>query len=117
MDLIGRGRQTGSGGYEAVAADYDWTEATRTGTEADVTFLRNGPLVLALHRVGRGAILERGLLDHVSIRVDAVTYTAIKGQVLMQSMELIASAETAFAFRDPMGVTWEITLQSLPDFM
>jgi len=117
MDLVGRGRRAGTGGYEAVELDYRWDEAARAGREADVSFLRNGPLVLALHRVGRGARLDRGVLDHISIRVDAVTFTAIKGQVLMQSMELIASAETAFAFRDPLGITWELTLQSLPDFM
>ena len=117
MDIVGRGQRNSVGGFDALDASYSWDEATRTGQEADVTFLRNGPLVLALHRQGRGARLERGLLDHISIRVDAVTYTAIKGQVLMQSMELIASAETAFAFRDPLGITWEISLQNIPDFM
>jgi catechol 2,3-dioxygenase-like lactoylglutathione lyase family enzyme len=117
MDIVGRGRLNGSGGYDAVDPGYNWADAVKTGTEADVTFMRNGPVVLALHRVGRGARLDRGLLDHISIRVDAVTFTAIKGQVLMRSMELLESAETAFAFRDPIGVTWEITLQSIPDFM
>lgn len=117
MDVVGRGRLNDSGGYDAVEPDFNWADARAAGQEADISFLRNGPLVLALHRVGRGARLERGLLDHISIRVDAVTFTAIKGQVLMRSMELLESAETAFAFRDPIGVTWEITLQSVPDFM
>lgn len=118
MDIVGRGQRNSVGGFDAIDAGYNWGEATRKGEEADVSFLRNGPLVLALHRQGRGARLERGLLDHISIRVDAVTFTAIKGQVLMQqSMELITSAETAFAFRDPIGITWEISLQSIPDFM
>jgi catechol 2,3-dioxygenase-like lactoylglutathione lyase family enzyme len=117
MDIVGRARQSVAGGYEALGADYDWAEATRTGKEADVTFLRNGPLVLALQRLGRGARLERGLLDHVSVRVDATTFTRLKGQVLIRSMELIASAETAFAFRDPIGLTWEISLQNVPEFM
>jgi catechol 2,3-dioxygenase-like lactoylglutathione lyase family enzyme len=118
MDLVGRARRNGAGGYNAVEPDYSWEEATRKGREADISFLRNGPLVLALHRQGRGARLDRDLLDHISIRVDAVTFTAIKGQVLMQqAMEVVASTETAFAFRDPMGITWEIVLQSVPDFM
>lgn len=117
MDIVGRGKLNSAGGYDAVDPGYKWVDATRAGAEADVTFMRNGPVVLALHRVGRGARLDRGLLDHISIRVDAVTFTSIKGQVLMRSMELLESAETAFAFRDPIGVTWEITLQSLPDFM
>lgn len=116
MDLVGRGRRNSSGGFDAVEPAFKWDDAIQAGREADVSFLRNGPLVLALHRLGRGARIERGVLDHVSIRVDAVTFTALKGQVLMQSMQLVESAETAFAFRDPYGVTWEITLQSLPDF-
>lgn len=117
MDIVGRGRRNGAGGFDAVDAGYSWSEATRKGEEADVTFVRNGPLVLALHRLGRGARLDRGVLDHLAIRVDAVTFTALKGQVLMQSMEMLGSAETSFTFRDPIGVTWEITLQSLPEFI
>jgi hypothetical protein len=79
--------------------------------------MRNGPLVIALQRLGRGARIERGLLDHISIRVDAATFTTIKSQVLMRSMEVIGSEETAFAFRDPLGITWEIALQSVPEFI
>jgi catechol 2,3-dioxygenase-like lactoylglutathione lyase family enzyme len=117
MDLLGRARQSPQGGYTTLNGDYSWDEARRTGQEADVTFLRNGPLTLALQSLGRGARLERGLLDHISIRVDATTYLNLKGQVLMRSYELIASAESAFAFRDPFGATWEITLQGSASVM
>lgn len=117
MELIGRARHSTHGGYTALNGHYSWDEAARTGQEADVTFLRNGPLTIALQRVGRGARLERGLLDHISVRVDATTYMNLKGQVLMRSYELIASAETAFAFRDPFGITWEITLQGSSSVM
>lgn len=116
MDIVGRARQMG-GGFDLLPANFSWPDAIRKGEEPDVTFMRNGPLVLAVQRLGRGARLERGVLDHISVRVDATTYTAVKGQVLMRSMELIASAETAFAFRDPHGITWELTLQSVPEFM
>lgn len=117
MDIVGRARRGANGDFESLDASYSWTDATVAGEEADVTFMRNGPLVLALQRLGRGARLERGLLDHISFRVDATTFTTIKGQVLMRSMEVIGSAETAFAFKDPMGITWEITLQSVPEFL
>jgi catechol 2,3-dioxygenase-like lactoylglutathione lyase family enzyme len=111
MEVVGRARRSPQGGYTSLNGNYSWDEATRTGQEADVTFLRNGPLTLALQRLGRGARLEWGLLDHISIRVDATTFINLKGQVLIRSYELLASAETAFAFRDPFGTTWEITLQ------
>jgi catechol 2,3-dioxygenase-like lactoylglutathione lyase family enzyme len=117
MDVVGRGRRNADGEMIALSSSYSWREVLQTGQEADVTFMRNGPLVISLERLGRGARLERGLLDHISIRVDATTFTSLKGQVLMRSMELIESAETAFAFRDPLGVTWEIALQSVPEFI
>jgi catechol 2,3-dioxygenase-like lactoylglutathione lyase family enzyme len=117
MDIVGRARQSADGAFHTLPTGYSWPEATRLGQEADVAFLRNGPLVLALQRLGRGARLERGLLDHISIRVDATTFTALKGQILMRSMEVVAAAETALAFRDPHGITWELSLQNVPEFM
>jgi catechol 2,3-dioxygenase-like lactoylglutathione lyase family enzyme len=111
MEILGRARRTPYGGYVALNGSYSWEEAARTGQEADVTFLRNGPLTIALQRLGRSARLEPGLFDHISVRVDATTFLGIKGQVLMRSYEVLASSETAFAFRDPFGVTWEITVQ------
>ena len=117
MDVVGRARRGNDGVLESLDNTYSWPEATRNGQEADVTFMRNGPLVIALQRLGRGAHLERGLLDHISIRVDAATFTAIKGQVLMRSMEVVGSEKTAFAFRDPLGITWEIALQTVPEFI
>jgi catechol 2,3-dioxygenase-like lactoylglutathione lyase family enzyme len=117
MDVLGRARRSAQGGYTTLNGSYSWEEATRTGQEADVTFLRNGPLTLALQRLGRGARLEWGLLDHISIRVDASTFINLKGQVLMRSYELLASSETAFVFRDPFGTPWEITLQGSTSVM
>jgi catechol 2,3-dioxygenase-like lactoylglutathione lyase family enzyme len=111
MDVLGRARRSPQGGYTSLNGSYSWDEARKTGQTADVTFLRNGPLTLALQSLGLGARLEWGLLDHISIRVDATTYLNLKGQVLMRSYELLASEETAFVFRDPFGASWEITLQ------
>jgi catechol 2,3-dioxygenase-like lactoylglutathione lyase family enzyme len=111
MDILGRARRSAQGGYTSLNGNYSWDEARKTGQTADVTFLRNGPLTLALQSLGLGARLEWGLLDHISIRVDATTYLNLKGQVLMRSYELLASEETAFVFRDPFGASWEITLQ------
>jgi catechol 2,3-dioxygenase-like lactoylglutathione lyase family enzyme len=114
MAIVGRARAAGNGVVEAFDASYSWSAANAAGLPATVSFLRNGPLVLAVQSLGRGARLERGVLDHVSIRVDAQTFNALKGQILMRSMEVLATAETSILFRDPFFVTWEITLQSLP---
>ena len=61
--------------------------------------------------------LCRAAASNISIRVDATTFINLKGQVLMRSYELLASAETAFAFRDPFGTTWEMTLQGSTSVM
>jgi catechol 2,3-dioxygenase-like lactoylglutathione lyase family enzyme len=119
MGLLGRARRDARGAFAPINGDYRWEEAVRTGTEADVSFMANGPVALALHRVGRGARLERGILDHVSVAVDAHTYATLKGEVLMRSMQTLASGDAAFTFRDPFGVAWEVTVQGsvgrLPD--
>ena len=113
MDIVGRARPTGAGGVETLDAAYSWGSANAAGNPATVTFLRNGPLVLAVQSLGRGARIERGVLDHV----DASAFNALKGQILMRSMEVLATAETSIIFRDPFFMTWEITLQTLPTFM
>ena len=111
MALEGRLRRGPRGGLVTVDGDYRWDDAVRTGTEADVTFLRNGPIALALHRVGRGARLDRSILNHLSVAVDAATYSTLKGEVLMRSMQTLHSADASFTFRDPFGLAWEIAIQ------
>jgi catechol 2,3-dioxygenase-like lactoylglutathione lyase family enzyme len=111
MDLVARGRKTTAGEY-ALAEGALPAGAAISGTERMVSFLRNGPLVIALESIGRGARIERTVLSHISVRVDATTFTNLKGQILMRSYEILESAQTAFAFRDPFSIVWEITLQN-----
>ena len=105
MDVVAREKR-GANGYEP-AADV---------AAADVVFLRNGPLVIALHRNPAGARLERSILDHISIELDATSYQRIKGAALMRGYEFVANADTAAAFRDPFGVVWEIAVAGNPSF-
>lgn len=111
MELMARARRDDRGAYDPVDGDYRWDEAVRTGTEADVSFLAGGPLTLALHRAGRGARLERGLLDHLSVSVDAVTFTNLKGEVLLRPLTVLRSGDAAVTFRDPFGLVWEVTVR------
>ena len=114
MDIVGRARNAGDGVLETFDASYSWSAANAAGIPATVTFLRNGPLVLAVQALGRGARIERGVLDHISLRVDATAFNALKGQILIRSMETLATTETTIIFRDPFFLTWELTLQNLP---
>jgi catechol 2,3-dioxygenase-like lactoylglutathione lyase family enzyme len=111
MELLGRARRDGRGRAEPLNGDYRWDEAVRTGAQADVTYLRNGPLTLALERVGLGVRMERfSVLDRISLAVDGTTFTRLKGEILMRAYETLAVGETSIVFRDPFSVPWELTV-------
>ncbi|MGI8644656.1 MAG: VOC family protein [Thermomicrobiales bacterium] len=116
MDVLGRARRTGRGGYEPVTDHYDEAEAIRTGTEADVSFLRGGEVTLAVQRAGRAARIDRAtsLLDHISVGVDATTFSNLRGEVLLHGMDPMAVTDNAITFRDPFGIAWEVAVQGTP---
>ena len=113
FDLLGRARVENDETVP-VGDDFDWDVEGDHG--ADVSYLQNGPLTLAVHRVGLGGRIDRALLEHIAIRVDATSFTRIKGQALMRSLEVIGQSETDFAFRDPFNVVWDLNLAGNPVF-
>jgi len=113
MDVLGRARLS-EAGQTALPVDFAWESSADDG--ADIVYLQNGPLVLALHRVGLGARIERSLLEHISLRVDASSFTRIKGVALMRGYEVVGQSETDFAFRDPFNVVWDLNLAGNPEF-
>ena len=61
--------------------------------------------------MGRGARLERGVVDHVPIRVDATTFATLKAEALVRPLTVLASTDTSFTFRDPFGLVWELMIE------
>jgi hypothetical protein len=115
MTLLGRVRRGPDGAMLPLPRDYSWEQAMQTGELADTTFLANGPLVLAVQRMGLGVILNQGVLEMVSLGVDSHTFAELKGAVLMRSLTVLRSDAASFVFRDPMNVNWEIAvLGSVP---
>lgn len=112
MELLGRERRDRHGALHALNGDYRWDDAVRTGTEADVTYMGAVPLTLALCRAGRGARLEAGVLDHLSVSVDAVTFATLKGEVLMRPLTVLGTGDASVTFRDPFGLVWEVTVRA-----
>jgi catechol 2,3-dioxygenase-like lactoylglutathione lyase family enzyme len=111
MDLLGRTRVDAHGRVQPLDGDYRWDEAMRTGQVADVAYMRNGPVTLALQRAGRGARLERyTVLDRISLTLDGATFTRLKAEILMRGFETFAVGETSIVFRDPFAVPWELTV-------
>lgn len=111
MELLGRGRTTDEGQFEVLDGGFSWEEARRTGTEADVSIVRNGPVTLALQRAGGGARLDRGVIERLSVTVDATTFANLKGEALMRPLTILATSNNSFSFLDPFGVVWEMTVQ------
>ena len=118
LQVVGRANYDADGKYRLIPGEYDWERAIVTETVAEESFVRNGNLVLGLHRVGSGARLERTNLDRISIQVDAASYRRIKAKVLINSLEFLGETQASFKIRDPFGVPWEISLQGLlPDLL
>lgn len=116
LEVVARTKSDDMGAYRLLSSDYNAIDAVMTNEMADDSFLRNGALLIALHRVGRGARIERTLIDRVSIRVDAGTFSRLRGQILMRNYENLGGGQTYFAFRDPYGVPWEVTMAgALPE--
>lgn len=112
MELVGRLRRNEQGVFDAVDRDYRWDEAIATGREAEVSFLRNGALTLALQNVGRGVRLGRNTLDHIAVRVDASTFVNLRGEALVRPMTILRNEDRYFEFRDPFGIAWMLTVDS-----
>jgi catechol 2,3-dioxygenase-like lactoylglutathione lyase family enzyme len=116
LEVVARTKSDDKGAYRLLSADYDHVNALMTDELADDSFLRNGALLIALHRLGRGARIERTMIDRVSIRVDGETFSRLRGQALMRNYENLGGGQTYFSFRDPYGVPWEVTVAgALPE--
>lgn len=110
MRLLGRMRRGPDDVMRPLPQDYSWQQALQTGELADTSFLANGPLVLAVQRMGLGVMLNQGVLDMVSLGVDSHTFAQLKGAVLMRNLTVLRSDAASFVFRDPMNVNWEIAV-------
>jgi hypothetical protein len=113
-DLLGltirqRLRQDRSGEWIEIGSDYDHATAAQDGTEADIAFLANGALHIALMRVGRSIRLDyANVVNELSITVSPGTAARIKALVLMRNYTMLTSTGPAFGFRDPFGVVWNV---------
>ena len=111
MRVVGRSRRGADSRYERLPEAETERNDGRIERDAAVTFLRNGPLTLALLWVGGGARLERGVVDHLSVAVDAATFATLKGEALMRPLTIIHGSDASITILDPFGVTWEVTVR------
>jgi len=109
LQLDGRMRQDEGGIWHNVDPADDHGYAPWTGSQADLSFMHNGPLNVALRRAGRAARLEYALVSNrVAVAMEPAAAAAIKAKVLVRGHTLLASEGPEFTFRDPYGVAWSI---------
>jgi hypothetical protein len=102
-------RQDPFGTWEELDAGYDHATAAQDNTEADVTFMHNGPLNVALVRAGRAARLDYGTVNNqIRISMETAAAARVKALALMRGYTMLSSAGPSFAFRDPFGVAWNV---------
>ena len=109
--LVDRADRHDDGSYIWHGAEYDIEQEAQFGTEPDFAFLQNGPLVIALERMGRSWPLDVFAHPPAPIRllVDDASLAAIRGNVLTRSWNVFDDTTPGiFVFRDPMGYTWAI---------
>lgn len=106
VHLLGRERRNDEGELTIVERDYNAAVALGRGTEADVSYLSNGPVQIALWRVGRGARLQRHDENPITVQVDRDTFLNIKGDAFMRGMEIVHDAPGQLAVRDIHGLVW-----------
>jgi len=114
--LVDRADRDGRGGYVWHGTDYEIAqEGHEFGAEPDFSFVQNGPLVIALERVGRAYPLDVFSNPPAPIRLlmDDVSFATIRAEVLTRNWNVFdAASDGIFGFRDPFGYTWAIHSES-----
>lgn len=113
--LVDRADRDGHGGYTWHNVQPGIESDVRTVPEADYAFLQNGPLTLALERMGRAYPLDvhANVPAPVKLLVPDDSLESIKAEALVRNWTVIDDSTTGiFVFRDPFGYTWEIHAES-----
>ncbi len=113
--LVDRADRDGRGGYVWHNADPDQRDLVRTVPEADFAFLQNGPLTLALERLGRAVPLEvhGNVPAPVKLLVSDDSLETIKAEAMVRNWTVMDDKTPGiFLFRDPFGFTWEVHAES-----
>lgn len=110
LQLIGRGNRTDTGGWEFLEPVYDHEQDAQWGTEPEFAFMQNGPLSVAIERLGRGLPLDvyREVPEPIHIVVDPASHKHIRATVLMRSYNVLDTRPDGIIFRDPFGYTWAV---------
>jgi catechol 2,3-dioxygenase-like lactoylglutathione lyase family enzyme len=109
LELEQRMRQDEDGTWVELGDDYDHFSASQDADEADIAFMRNGPLNVALAAAGRATRLDYATIhNQIAVTMEPAAAGRLRALVLMRGYTLLTAAGPAFSFRDPFGVIWSI---------
>lgn len=113
MQVVARGNHSKNGPWEFVAPGYDIEQEAQFGTEPGFALMQNGPLAVALERVGRGYPLDHYIRvpEPIHLLMDMESLRRVRANVMMRSWEVRDTRPDAFIFRDPFGYTWALVAQ------
>ncbi len=113
MQVVARGNHPKNGPWQFVEPGYDIEQEAQYGTEPDFAFMQNGPLSVALERVGRGYPLGHYIRvpEPIHLLMDMESLRRVRANVMMRSWEVRDTRPDAFIFRDPFGYTWALVAQ------
>jgi hypothetical protein len=110
LQMIGRGNHPEDRPWEFLEPGYDIEQEAQFGLEPDYAFMQNGPLAIALERVGRGYPLDHytRIPEPIHVLMDMESMRRVKANVLMRSWEIRDPRPDSFIFRDPFGYIWAV---------
>lgn len=110
-----RFRLNRQGALIEVEGPVDWATADRLGVAPVLSFLSNDRIRIALRNVGIGIRLDlQSFANRLAATVDPDTLTRVRAEVLMGGHTLLSQSDDSLTFRDPMGVTWDLTTREIP---
>lgn len=115
MGIQRRYRVTDDGELVEIEGQVSWADADRLGLAPVYSFLSSETMQLALQTVGIGIRLDLHSFDQrLAATVDPAILAHIKAQVLMNGYSLMSQTDDRLTFRDPFGVTWDLTTREAP---
>lgn len=110
-----RYRVNNQGALIEVEGDVGWADADRRGVAPSISFMSNDQIRVALRNVGIGIRLDlQSFANRLAATVDPATLDRVRAEVLMGGHTLLSQRDDGLTFRDPFGVTWDVTTRQVP---
>jgi catechol 2,3-dioxygenase-like lactoylglutathione lyase family enzyme len=94
-------------GWATLPPGAGWPEAIAAGIQLELSFLRNGALVLALERASE-MTADSGRISHLAVTVDPAAMAELKRRAAELGCQITLDHPRTLLFMDPFGIRWEL---------